>query len=467
MAAELFIGSWSSRSVAMVGACLRLTGNKAKLAVSPASEQKLVLTDGTVLKQTKSMLLKLVELAGGAYTKTLLGADALERAQVSQWMEYTSSKCSDKNAAEDSVQNLNAHFQTSTFLALERMTMADLVLYHALYPYISEAPPTKMKSHIPSVCRWFDLVQHNEFFKVRDQSNYVPPLVQVALRTDSAPPSGWNWLTGGTTTTSNTVVRSSSSNASETKSSAAPAAAPVGNAAAPAATPAGNAAQQNAPKASKKEKAKGGGGGGKGKGKAKGGKKGGKPAAASDNAAPIDPSTDSFFYSIDLRVGKILKAWPHPDSDHLWCEEIDVGEEKPRQIASGLRDYYPKQEEMENRMVVVVCNLKARKLAGFSSNGMVCCGVLGEGDARQVELVEAPAGAKPGDRLIAHGVLGEGVELLTAAAPNKVQKKKVFEKFAPDFKTNADKQVVWRGFPLCVAPGTFFTVPTIANGQVS
>ena len=29
---------------------------------------------------------------------------------------------------------------------------------------------------------------------------------------------------------------------------------------------------------------------------------------------------------LDIRVGLIRKAWAHPESDKLWCEEIDVGE---------------------------------------------------------------------------------------------------------------------------------------------
>ena len=41
------------------------------------------------------------------------------------------------------------------------------------------------------------------------------------------------------------------------------------------------------------------------------------------------------FYKLDIRVGHIKKVWPHPDSSKLYCEEIDVGEAEPRQIASG------------------------------------------------------------------------------------------------------------------------------------
>jgi tRNA-binding EMAP/Myf-like protein len=42
--------------------------------------------------------------------------------------------------------------------------------------------------------------------------------------------------------------------------------------------------------------------------------------------------------ALEIRVGFINKAWKHPESEKLWCEEIDVGEEAgPRQIASGLQ----------------------------------------------------------------------------------------------------------------------------------
>ncbi len=65
-----------------------------------------------------------------------------------------------------------------------------------------------------------------------------------------------------------------------------------------------------------------------------------------------------------------MKVWHHPDADKLFCEEIDVGEESPRQIASGLRQHYS-LEEMQDRKVLVVCNLKPAKIVGFESNGMV------------------------------------------------------------------------------------------------
>ena len=429
----------------MVGAALKLlgAGGKSRVAVevAPAGAARLVGADGAVLTQPKSILMRLVDLAGGGYTKTLLGADPVERAQVSQWIEYVTRNCGDVAGVERVSPALDIHFKARTYVALDRLSLSDLVMYHAVYPMIAAAPADKMRKMLPCLCRWFDLVQHDELFKSRATTDYIPPLVNVAKKTDSAPPLGW---------TSKSIDSGRGDSGVDTATTKAPA---VAESKAPAAPTAG----KNAGKPAKGKDKKGA----KGKDKkgAKGKNKGGKDGAGKDdNAAPIDPADDAFFYAIDLRVGRINKAWEHEASDHLWCESIDVGEEKERQIASGLREYYKTKEDMEGRMVVVVCNLKSRKLGGFPSNGMVLA--VKKGDT--CELVEAPPGSKPGDRLLAEGVLPAGAEPLKAAVPNKVAKKKLFEKFAPDLRTNGDCFVVWRGHKLGGA-----RVPTNSDEQVS
>ena len=140
--------------------------------------------------------------------------------------------------------------------------------------------------------------------------------------------------------------------------------------------------------------------------------------------------------ALDIRVGKIVKAWHHPDSDKLFCEEIDLGEEAPRQIASGLRAFY-KTEDLEGRRVVVLCNLKSRKLAGFPSHGMVLC--ASNADHTAVECMEPPEDAEIGQRIMFEGYEGE------PEPDNKIAKKKIFEKLAPDLKTDANGICVWKG----------------------
>lgn len=75
---------------------------------------------------------------------------------------------------------------------------------------------------------------------------------------------------------------------------------------------------------------------------------------------------------LDIRVGKIVEVSRHPDADSLYVEKIDLGEEKPRTIVSGLVNFVP-IEQMQNRIVVVLCNLKPQKMRGIESYGMVLC----------------------------------------------------------------------------------------------
>ena len=60
---------------------------------------------------------------------------------------------------------------------------------------------------------------------------------------------------------------------------------------------------------------------------------------------------------LEFKVGVITKVWVHPDADKLYCEEIDCGEEQPRQIASGLRQHYDEKTMLGQRLLVV-SNLK-------------------------------------------------------------------------------------------------------------
>ena len=72
---------------------------------------------------------------------------------------------------------------------------------------------------------------------------------------------------------------------------------------------------------------------------------------------------------LDIRVGLVVKAEMHPDSEKLYLETIDLGDaEGPRTILSGLKGLVP-LEEMQGRRVVCVCNLKPAKLAGIESHG--------------------------------------------------------------------------------------------------
>lgn len=98
------------------------------------------------------------------------------------------------------------------------------------------------------------------------------------------------------------------------------------------------------------------------------------PAKAAKNApaAAVAAVVEDGPHRLDIRVGKIVDVSKHPDADTLYVEKIDLGEEAPRTIVSGLAKFVP-IEEMQNRFVAVLCNLKPAKMRGIESQGMVLC----------------------------------------------------------------------------------------------
>jgi methionyl-tRNA synthetase len=93
------------------------------------------------------------------------------------------------------------------------------------------------------------------------------------------------------------------------------------------------------------------------------------------NVEENDFITIDDFLKVDLRVGEIKVAERVPNADKLLRMEVDIGEEKPRQLLAGLAEYY-EPERLIGRKVVVVANLKPRKMRGLESQGMICAASL-------------------------------------------------------------------------------------------
>lgn len=89
-----------------------------------------------------------------------------------------------------------------------------------------------------------------------------------------------------------------------------------------------------------------------------------KKEKQNDNKAKSKPSTEDTIVDVrklDFRIGKIVDINKHPDADSLYVEKIDCGEENPRTVVSGLVNHIP-IEEMRNKVVMVLCNLKPVKV---------------------------------------------------------------------------------------------------------
>ncbi|MES2224830.1 MAG: methionine--tRNA ligase subunit beta [Patescibacteria group bacterium] len=77
------------------------------------------------------------------------------------------------------------------------------------------------------------------------------------------------------------------------------------------------------------------------------------------------------FAKITAKIGKVVAAEAVPDSDKLIRFELDFGEEKPRQILSAIREWYPEPELLIGKQMLFVVNLAPRKMRGLESNGML------------------------------------------------------------------------------------------------
>lgn len=106
------------------------------------------------------------------------------------------------------------------------------------------------------------------------------------------------------------------------------------------------------------------------------------------------------FAKLDLRVGTICAAEPHPNADRLLKLEVDMGHEK-RQICAGIKQYYPDPSVLIGRQIIVVANLAPRTIRGEVSNGMLLAASAKDGDeVRDVVILQpskdVPAGSTVG-----------------------------------------------------------------------
>ena len=84
-----------------------------------------------------------------------------------------------------------------------------------------------------------------------------------------------------------------------------------------------------------------------------------------DNLITIDQ-----FFETSLKIGTIIEAEEVPKSKKLLKLQVDVGEERLRQVVAGIKEFYS-AESLLNTQVCVVANLKPAKLMGMLSEGML------------------------------------------------------------------------------------------------
>ncbi|TRM66409.1 hypothetical protein BD626DRAFT_556294 [Schizophyllum amplum] len=314
------------------------------------------------------------------------GQTEKDQAEVTQWVDKIAKGAVGKEA---DLKDLNATLTPRTFVVANSLTAADVALYGALHPVLSQLQPAQYWA-VPAVTRHFDHIQYLPTVRAAAEP-LAPAFSVVPFDLDNAPPP-------------ERVQEAPKKKEKKPAAAAASTSEPAPVAAAPGTAEKPASDEKPAQKKEKKEKKPKEGQSTEKKVKEK------KAAPAPEEPAEPAPSM------IDLRVGRIVEVNKHPDADGLYVEKIDIGEETgPRTVVSGLVKYIP-IEEMRDRWLIAVCNLKPATMRGVKSFAM---------------------GSKPGDRIYFEGM----EDALPVSQLNP--KKKIFETIQPDFTTLDTKEAAW------------------------
>ncbi|KAJ3977826.1 hypothetical protein EV361DRAFT_787466 [Lentinula raphanica] len=346
---------------------------------------------------------------------SLTGKSEQDQTEVVQWIE----KVRQGDLVKlDNFKDLNSILVPRTYIATNYLTAADVALYGALHPIVSILQAPEYHSH-PSLTRYFDHIQSTSPVRKAADASSTFTIVNFDLvntpkieRTAEPPKK---------------KEKKDKAAPAESTSTVPPEA--VGTSAGDA--PADGGKAQKKEKKEKKEKPAAN--------PTNEGKKEGKKAAGGKAAAPAVDEGEPVPSMIDLRVGHILDVQKHPDADGLYIEQIDIGEETgPRTVVSGLVHYIP-IEQMRDKYLVAVCNLKPANMRGVKSFAMVLCATSKDGKEAGIELIQPPANSKPGDRVYFEGAEFENATPLSQLNP----KKKIFETIQPGFITLETKEAAW------------------------
>lgn len=325
------------------------------------------------------------------------GATDAERKQVAEWAAILAAESTPLSGAF--LERLNAHLLTASFLPVSafRPTTVD----YAVWAAISASGAAIDAAKLPNLARWERAVVAS-----------VPRIgaaAEMFLKGTSLAVEHAAAVSGAAAAAADAAIEASlphsaifdvdvvATAAAELKgrvtaAAAAPAAASSSSAAAaPAAAAKKGEDKKAAAAAAPKAAAAAGGAAAPAKEKAA------KPAKEA-KAAAAAPAEVSQVYRVDFRVGRITSVTAHPTEARLYVEQIDVGAESGgvRTVVSGLAEFF-KPEELLNRLVVVMVNVKSGDMKGVESAGRVM--VATSADGKTKELASPPEGAKVGEQV--------------------------------------------------------------------
>lgn len=101
------------------------------------------------------------------------------------------------------------------------------------------------------------------------------------------------------------------------------------------------------------------------------------------------------FAKLDIRIGTITAVAVVPEADRLLQLTVDIGEAEPRQIISGIREYFADHTTLVGKQCPFLVNLEARTIRGLESQGMI----LAVGDGKGFSLLH-PATTLPAGMIV-------------------------------------------------------------------
>ncbi|KIV99206.1 uncharacterized protein PV09_09070 [Verruconis gallopava] len=352
-----------------------------------------------------------------------------EKAEIDQWViaaSHIADKTADAAKTDERLANLNRHLSTRTTLLGSKPSVADIALYQRLAPIVSKWSSEERTGEqgYHHIVRYVDFVQNSPVFGLKlenaekvnidvDKITFVLKPIDVKaekarMKKEKEAAAAAAGAATPTDKANDAADRTSNKDKTDTAIGAAGTESPI--------------SKEHVDKKQKKEKKE----------------KTPKPQKAAPVEKPLSPAL------IDLRVGHILKCVQHPDAEKLYVSTMAVGDapgtentseyegQVVRTVCSGLNGLIP-LEEMQNRKIVAVCNLKPVTMRGVKSCAMVLAASPRDDDshAGPVELVSPPAESKAGERVYFEGWEGEPEAVLNP-------KKKIWETIQPGFTTTDD-----------------------------
>eukprot|EP00299_Pterocystis_sp_00344_P008999 c3639_g1_i2.p1 GENE.c3639_g1_i2~~c3639_g1_i2.p1 ORF type:complete len:217 (-),score=48.49 c3639_g1_i2:39-689(-) len=144
-------------------------------------------------------------------------------------------------------------------------------------------------------------------------------------------------------------------------------------------------------------------------------------AAPAKAPAAVDVSQ---FLKAKIQVGKLLSVEKPENSEKLFKCQVDLGNGVTRQLVTGLVGFYTEQQ-LRDRLIMTIVNLKAATLAGLASEAMLLAGENMKDGKLQVLLLEPPAASQIGDLVYLEG------HTLPKEFPDQINRKQ-WEKIVKD-----------------------------------